>query len=51
MALRQFYTPPLACKISLKNWYWSVLLPLDMQQVIRMAAGSTKYAIVRVPFG
>ena len=51
MVLRQFYTAPWACKLDLKNCYWIVLLPPDMQQVIRIAVGSTKYAIVCVPFG
>ena len=49
--LRNIYVNPWACKLDLKNCYWSVHLPPSLVNCIQVAAGSDRYAIVRVPFG
>ena len=38
-------------EVDIGNCYWSVLLPETLQQVVRIGAGSHKYAIFRVRFG
>jgi hypothetical protein len=50
-ALRGFYGQAWACKLDIKNCYWSVHLPPPLLNSLRIAAGPDKYAIVRVPFG
>ena len=37
--------------MDLSNCYWSVHLPPAMGGAVRVAAASTTYALVRVPFG
>ena len=39
-----------AYKLDLKNCYWSIHLPPSLVNCIRVAAGTDRYAIVRVPF-
>ena len=50
-SLRNICADPWACKLDLKNCYWSVHLPPSLVNCIRVAAGTNRYAIVRVPFG
>ena len=40
-----------ACKLDLKNYYWSVHLPPQLLNSVRIGAGGDRYCIVRVPFG
>ena len=49
--LRRFFGQAWAYKLDLRNYYWSIHLPLHLMNSIRVAAGSARYAIIRVPFG
>ena len=50
-SLRSICSDVYACKIDLRNCYWSIHLPPDMLNCIRVAAATDRYAFVRVPFG
>ena len=50
-SLRSICRDVYACKIDLRNCYWSIHLPPDMLNCIRVAAATDRYAFVRVPFG
>ena len=50
-SLRNVCADPWACKLDLKNCYWSVHLPPSLVNYIRVTAGRDRYAIVKVPSG
>ena len=50
-SLRTVCAHPSACKLDLKNCYWSVHLPPSLINCIRVADGTNRSAAVRVLFG